>query len=103
MRQSCRNFSDKEEKKDKTKAMPYFSFLTWAGSLFYQLVSAEFGFSSLAFKCHQNQLSWHTHPILLLPILFFLIGDKYLVICQYSSSIYQYDLVSCSSDNASLG
>lgn len=50
-------FFRQRRKKDKIKAMPYFSFLTWAGSLFYQLVSAEFGFSSLAFKCHQNQLS----------------------------------------------
>ena len=103
MRQSCRNFSDKEEKKDKTKAMAYFSFLTWTGSLFISLLVLNLDFQAWAFKCHQNQLSWHTHPILLLLILFFLIGDKYLVICQYSSSIYQYDLVSCSSDNASLG
>lgn len=96
-------FQTKKKKKIKQKQCLISAFLLGLAAFFISLLVLNLDFQAWAFKCYQNQLSWHTHPILLLPILFFLIGDKYLVICQYSSSIYQYDLVSCSSDNASLG
>lgn len=81
-------FQTKKKKKIKQKQCLISAFLLGLAAFFISLLVLNLDFQAWAFKCHQNQLSWHTHPILLLPILFFLIGDKYLVICQYSSSIY---------------
>ena len=80
-------FQTKKKKKIKQKQWLISAFLLGLVAFFISLLVLNLDFQAWAFKCHQNQLSWHTHPILLLPILFFLIGDKYLVICQYSSSI----------------
>ncbi len=96
-------FQTKKKKKIKQKQCLISAFLLGLAAFFISLLVLNLDFQAWAFKCHQNQLSWHTHPILLLPILFFLSATNTWYICQYSSSIYQYDLVSCSSDNASLG